>query len=217
VKVSEKGFVLQRVAYSESSIVLKCFTQHRGLKSFLLQGAKKKFAHLIQPLSPIEFNFNLKNQEQLAKMYEPHFFYQASDITFNNLKTSLVFFQSEVLTNVLIEGQIDEELFLFLTEEYRFLDQESFHPNYIVFWLFNLITLLGFDPTELDINEPINQHAPFVLSKLNYRSKEEWLNLVIDKTDRQQLIQGLLAYYQLKIPNFKAIKTLEVYQAIWYE
>lgn len=198
-------------------MVLKCFTQHYGLKSFLLQGAKKKFAHLIQALSPIEFNFNLKNQEQLANMYEPHFFYPASDIPFNNLKTSLVFFQNEVLSNVLIEGQIDEELFLFLSEEYRFLDQETFHPNYIIFWLFQLITLLGFDPTELDSDEPLSQHSTFVLSKLNYRSKEEWLSLVIDKTDRQQLIQGLLAYYQLKIPNFRVIKTLEVYQSIWYE
>lgn len=217
MKVSAKGFVLGRVAYSESSMVLKCFTQHYGLKSFLLQGAKKRFAHLIQPLSPIEFNFNLKNPEQLAKMYDPFVFYQASDIPFNNLKTSLIFFQYEVLSNVLIDGQIDEVLFHFLSEEYRFLDRETFHPNYLIFWLFQLITLLGFDPTELDTEETLNQNVNFTLSKLNYRTKGEWLNLRIQKNDRQKLIQGLLAYYHLKIPNFSVIKSFDVYQSIWYE
>lgn len=198
-------------------MVLKCFTQQFGLKSFLLNGAKKKFAHLIQPLSPIEFNFNIKNQEHLANMYEPSFFYLASDIPFNNLKKSLIFFQNEVLTNVLIEGQTDKELFAFLSEEYRFLDEVSYQPNYIIFWLIELIALLGFDSTAIEREEDIDHDNSFYLRKFKYRSKDEWLSLKIDKTDRQQLIQGLLAYYQLKIPTFKPIKTLEVYQSIWYE
>jgi DNA repair protein RecO (recombination protein O) len=214
MKISEKGFVLQRVAYSETSMVLKCFTLTHGLKSFLLQGAKKKFAHLIQPMSPIAFSFNLKNHEQLAKMYEPHLVIQATDIPFNNLKTSLVFFQNEVLSNVLIDGQIDEELFYFLLNEYQFLDEQTYHPNYIIFWLFKLIKILGFDPLALETSL---ENSTIHLNKLTYRTREDWLNLTLSKIERKQIVSGLLAYYQSAIPNFKPIKTLEVYQSIWYQ
>lgn len=215
LKISEQGFVLQRIAYSDTSSVLKCFTQQFGLKSFLLQGAKKKFPHLIQPFSPIEFSFNLKNHDQLAKMYNPCFFYQASDIPFQTLKSSIVFFQTELLINTLYDGQADQKMYRFLADEYRFLDQQDYHPNYLIYWLFELISILGFDPTELDVDESLNSNSPAFLGQLTYRTKEEWLALNINQKDRQKIIQGLLAYYQMKIPNFKPIKTLEVYQSIW--
>lgn len=217
MKIIDKAFVLQRTSYSETSYVVKCFTKNHGLKSFLIQGAKKKYANLIQSLSPIEFTYTFKNEEQLAKMYDVSFFYQPTSIQNSTKKTSIIFFQNEVLKNVIFEGEIDKQLFEFIFEEYCWLNENENLSNYIIYWLFQLIVYLGFDPKEIQENDFSYLGSKTLFNEFKSFSKNDVLTSTISKEIRAKIIEVILQYYKEKIPNFNSIKSLEVFHTIWYE
>ena len=80
--VSTEAIVLSYLKYSETSIIVKCFTQSDGLKSYLIKGvrsAKKKKINIgfFQPLTILEIDANHRNQGSLesirsAKIIKPY-------------------------------------------------------------------------------------------------------------------------------------------------
>ena len=64
MKQAEKGIVLSRTSYSESSLILKIITEHSGLQSFIFQGAKKKRVPFF-PLQLIEFEAYKRADSQI--------------------------------------------------------------------------------------------------------------------------------------------------------
>ena len=64
--ISTESISLNYVKYSETSIIVKCFTKSDGLKSYLIKGirsSKKKSLNigLFQPLTILEIDANHKN------------------------------------------------------------------------------------------------------------------------------------------------------------
>ena len=65
--ISTESISLNYVKYSETSIIVKCFTKSDGLKSYLIKGirsSKKKSLNigLFQPLTILEIDANHKNK-----------------------------------------------------------------------------------------------------------------------------------------------------------
>ena len=65
--ISTESISLNYVKYSETSIIVKCFTKSDGLKSYLIKGirsSKKKSINigLFQPLTILEIDANHKNK-----------------------------------------------------------------------------------------------------------------------------------------------------------
>ncbi|MGV3629568.1 MAG: DNA repair protein RecO [Bacteroidota bacterium] len=229
------GIVLNRISYSETSLVIKCFTKEHGLKAFMVQGGKKKYSSALQVMMPVEFSFYQK-KEELAKMYDPELFLNLTETQFHPLKSSYLFFQSEILVQCLKEGQIDAELFRFTMEELVWLNIHDNHANYLLCWLLELANILGFSPhvmdtsaTEFDlqngeINSGLLRHSQCVahpdiriLSHLLLSEKEARFELSIPKESRKFLLNLLLDYFKIHVSGFKYPKSLEVYQVIWYE
>ncbi|MFL2636648.1 MAG: recombination protein O N-terminal domain-containing protein [Flavobacteriaceae bacterium] len=66
--VSTESISLNYVKYSETSIIVKCYTKSDGIKSYLLKGIrspKKKSLNigLFQPLTILEIDANHKNRK----------------------------------------------------------------------------------------------------------------------------------------------------------
>ena len=71
--VSTEAISLNYVKYSETSIIVKCFTKSDGLKSYLLKGirtSKKKKINIgfFQPLTQLEIDANHRNNEKFMKI-----------------------------------------------------------------------------------------------------------------------------------------------------
>ena len=128
MRKTDIGIILNRISYSETSIIVKCFTRDNGLKAFLVQGGKKKYSSALQVMMPVEFTFYQK-KEELAKMYDPALVLNLQETQFDPLKSSYLFFQSEILLQCLKEGQIDAELFRFSMEELVWLNIHDNHAN----------------------------------------------------------------------------------------
>jgi len=235
MKLTEKGLLISRIPYSETSLIVRCFTQQHGLRAFLFQGARKKHGNTLMALAPIEFTYYQRSDSQLAKMTETQLFYTYRELPFHPVKSSIVFFQVEMLQLVLHEGVKDEYLFDFLVEELQWLDIATVYGNYPVYWMLELSRHLGFYPYLADaagkyfdleegrftLLEPRNhtyQKGPAVelLRDLLSHSKEEILAMGIGKESRKELMDLLFAYFKCHVPHFRGLKSIEVIESLWY-
>lgn len=234
MKSTEKGFLISRISFSETSLIVKCFTQNHGLKSFIFQGAKKKNAHVMMTLAPLEFTYYQRNDSQLGKMTEAQLFYTFMNLPFHPVKSGIVFFMAEMLQNVLHEDVKDTPLFDFIEEELMWLDQTTEMTNYPIYWLLELTQYLGFYPLIVDKNGAYFdlEDGQFVeLAPRNHTSqkgvtidflreiigdsKEQILALDIPKIQRKNVMKLLLDYFHFHIPNFKDLKSIEVIESLW--
>ena len=89
-----EGIVLQKVDYSETSLIVKVLTAEEGVLSFIYQGAKrkKKKGNLISPLAIINISYFNRADSAMGKItsVEPAVVYK--DLAFNPYKSSILFF-----------------------------------------------------------------------------------------------------------------------------
>lgn len=236
MKKTDQGFVLQKIAYSETSFIAKIFTKNNGLKAFMVKGGNKKFSSIFQALSHIEFTYYQKNEEQLANLYDPILISNFQEIYFNPLKQSVAFFETEFLLQCLHENQEDINLYNFILNELLYLNEVEFEANYLIFWIIELSSILGFRPNIVDENgvffDLINGEITKTNSMLSdsiqgdivqafttilSKEKEQLVRLNLKKEDRKEILKVLLHYFTLHVDTFKKIKSIEVYQTLWYE
>lgn len=234
MKSAEKGLLISRIPYSETSMIVRCFTQNHGLKSFLFQGAKKKTGHVLMAMAPIEFSSYQRSDSQLGKMTDAQLFHNFQELRFHPVKSGILFFKAEMLQNVLHEDVKDEILFEFLVEELKWLDHSTVYTNYPIFWLLELTQYLGFYPFLADpggkyfdledgqfVSAPPTNHTyqkgevAELLRELTNYSKEEILAWNISRENRKKLIKLLFDYYKFHIPNFRELKSIEVIESLW--
>ena len=104
--VTTEAIVLSKINYSETSLIVRCYTLSDGLKSYIVKGSKqgrngKKNAALFQPLNQLEITsqhkanrfFQFQNRQKSVNPYQT--------IPFAMNKLSVVLFLSEVLSSAL--------------------------------------------------------------------------------------------------------------------
>ena len=157
-----------------------------------------------------------------------------ASIPFDPVKSTIVFFQVEILANVLHEGVVDKHLFDFLVDELAWLDEHSTLANYPIYWMLEVSQQLGFYPLKTEENTPYfdlenGEFLPYIPSNFTYKSglevdvlgsllllpKELVLQFSIPKVLRKQVLQLLLNYFKHHIPNFNPTNSLEVIESIW--
>jgi DNA repair protein RecO (recombination protein O) len=234
VKNTERGLIISRISYSETSLILRCFTENHGMKSFLFPGAKKKKNQLIMPLAPIEFTFYQRNDSQMGKMTDTQLFETFTNLPFHPIKSGIVFFMAEMLQLVLHDDVKESLLFAFVVEELRWLDESTEFTNYPIYWLLELTQFLGFAPYIVDENGHVfdledgqiglhlphnhtSQTGPIVtlLKQLLTLDKTKLLATEITKTERKELMKLLFDYYQIHISTFRKLKSIEVLESMW--
>ena len=118
--VTTEAIVLSKINYSETSLIVRCYTLNDGLKSYIVKGSKqgrngKKNAALFQPLNQLEITSQHKAKSILSiskstKISNP---YQTIPYAMNKL--SVVLFLSEVLSSALKEEEANPPLFHFFS------------------------------------------------------------------------------------------------------
>ncbi len=101
--VTTEALVLSKTNYSESSLIVRCYTRSDGIKSYMIKGGKQgrkgnKTIAFFQPLNQLEITAQHKNKSGLSipksiKLSKPY-----QTIPFQIDKISVVLFLSELLT-----------------------------------------------------------------------------------------------------------------------
>ena len=234
--VKTKAIVISSLRYQEKSLIVKCFTETDGLKSYYIRDAfssKKSSQKIVyfRPLNIIEIEAVHKNKGTLEYFKEVrmahHYFSISSDIA----KTTMAIFISEVLHYCIKEEEKNQNLYSFLETALLWLDSHNETANFHLILLMEITKFLGFYPetpsetaTYFEMTEGV--FTPF--ETLSCLSANETLLLkklmalrfennvkVFHVSERHTLLKIMLDYYAFHLDGFKRPKSLEVLKEVF--
>lgn len=233
-----KGIVLHSFKYSESSIIVKIYTLHFGMQSYILKGVSNKKNKsqkaFLQPLSLVEINVYHKEKKglQSLKSIKPEVIYQT--VLFNVEKITIAFFIAEILEKLIKEEEPNENLFEFLHYSFQYLDADD--DNYIDFHLIFLAQLskyLGFFPQNVneemahyfdyengEFKKVLPNHTHFLEKEIAGDLKQIFIatyasKIKLTSSKRRQVLNAMIDYYTLHFHNLSNLKSIEVLKELY--
>jgi DNA repair protein RecO (recombination protein O) len=236
--LNTKAIVLSSIKYGETSLIVKCYTQEEGVKSYLIRGVLKpkkkgiKAAHF-QPLTQLKIIANHNTKNTLNSIKEVHVIHPYKSIHTNIVKQSVVLFLSEVLANSIQEEEQNLALYEYLETAFIWLDLHDKVTNFHLLFLLNLTGFLGFYPDTLEIHKKgfdllegtfsDSIHEKNVISNNDFYQFKKLLGIIFDtlenvaysKDERQLVLQVIIQYFKLHLGNFRDPKSLQVLEAVF--
>lgn len=238
MRTKNNSIVLSKLRYRDNDLIVKCYTQQRGVVSYLLKGVLKSKKGLsktvyFQALSQIQIEENYRPNQSLHFISEVKFNYIYKSLHSNIYKGAIVLFLSEILSNVLKEEEQNEDLFQFIAIAMEYLDNEDWFSNFHLLFLLKLTRYLGFQPENLDIDFPYfnlesgifeaANHGVYSISGENLTLLKRLLGINFDGLNtikisarqRQEFLNLLLYYFELHLGSFKKPKSLQVLNEVF--
>ena len=235
-----RGIVIRTIDYSESSIIVKIYTEQFGLQSYLIKGARRKKApikvNLFQSLSLLDLVVYKKEGKHLQTLKEASVETHFTSIFTDPAKTAILFFINEVLHKCLQEEEQNLELFSFLHETIQLLDtvEKNFSNLHLIF-LVKLSRYLGFFPQGnfSDVTPAFDLHEGKFVSKepahpdflikenslllnkiivSNYYSMDK---LVLSVKERKDLLAVLLRLYEMHLSFMGSISSHKILEQVF--
>ena len=174
-----------------------------------------------------------KNKKGLDILKEVKPIYHFNSLHTIIVKSSIVTFLLEILNNVLIEEQPDKELYQFICDSLVYLDQNQEITLYHMVFLLELTSFLGCypDTSNLGAEEFDLETASYIsysknkdlltgelLANFNLllgTKFDELKKISIAKTQRKELLNSILKYYQFHVPGYREPKSLIVLEQLF--
>ena len=233
------AIVLSQVKYSDNSLIVKCFTQAFGTRSYLLKGILKNkksplATALFQPLTLLELvvTNNDVASPSLEYIKEARLKTTYKSLHTHPYKSAVGIFLSELSSYICPPDTPDEELFNFMASQLVFFDQENFLVHFHLKFLVDLTQYLGFYPDTSAMESPFfnleegtfssTESAPslsgevlLLFKRVLTTSYPLLSQLHSSRGVRKVLLHQLLKYYQWHYPNFRKLKSVEVLEALF--
>jgi len=234
--VKTKAIVISSLKYQEKSLIVKCFTQSEGLKSYFVRDAfssrksNQKIAYF-QPLTILEIEAIHKNKGTLENFREIKIATPFQSIYSDIYKSTIVLFISEILHHSIHEEEKNEALFTFLETALNWLDTHNDIANFHLILLLEITKYFGFYPdisklenTFFEMKEGVfssfqalnslSEHESSLLKKLielRFDSDKKTFHSI----ERQIILKILIEYYSFHLEGFKKPKSLEVLREVF--
>ncbi len=228
---TDRGIFLWKTRYGDSGYVMRAFTLHHGMSSFLIQGLKGKRrsrAALLYPLAELEIEYSSSTKSDMKRIREIQALEPSQSVRHDLNKNAQAFFMAEILYRCLNEREADASLYTFIHTSIEWLDHHPDTSNFHLAFMVRLTRFLGFHPqgtpsprTFFDLREGLfttlrPSHTDYVepnlavmlgvlLSKGYQTDKND-----LHREDRQQVLETLLLYYRIHLDGLGTIKSLDV-------
>ena len=234
--VKTKAIVISSLKYQEKSLIVRCFTESHGLKSYFVRDAfssrksNQKIAYF-QPLTILEIEAVHKNKGTLENFKEIKIALPFQSIHSDIFKSTIVMFLSEILHHSIHEEEKNENLFAFLETALFWLDTHNEIANFHLILMLEATKYLGFYPDISEIEFPFfdtneGVFTPFHgLGSLSEHETNLFKKLISLKFDndqkifhvieRQIVLKVLIDYYSFHLEGFRKPKSLEVLAAVF--
>ncbi len=236
--VNTKAIVLSALKYGDTSLIVKCYTQEEGVKSYMIRGVlkpKKKGITIayFQPLTQLKIVANHNTKGNLNSIKDVQIYQPYKSIYTNIVKQSVVLFLSEVLSNAIQEEEKNTTLYEFLETAFTWLDLHDNVANFHLLFLLNLTGYLGFypdlsnnDKSGFDLLEGVFSDEisnKNVIYKNDFYQFKKLLGINFDalekvsfsKAERQVVLQIIIDYFKLHLGNFRTPKSLQVLETVF--
>jgi DNA repair protein RecO (recombination protein O) len=232
MRIGTQAIVLHSTRFGDTSAIVKMYTRQCGMISFMLKGIhnkKRNKAALIQPLSLIHIEMQLRQNKDLQLLNELRSDAPYSTIPFSMGKTAQVMFIAEVLARTIKEEERNDELFDFLHHSLEYFDQFPHElPDFHLKFLFEFSRFLGFYPVDnFDARNLYFQYTDGVFipyfndSCFEAESSEALVRLLrtgfnelhtlnFNRQQRKVLTTSILDYFRWHLPAISNLKTQRV-------
>ena len=195
-----------------------------------------------QPMTLLEITFDHRRQVQLQQLKDARLLTAWTSIPFSSEKLALSLFTAEFLYHALRSEQQNEPLFAYICDSIQWLDTvEAGYANFHLTFLMRLSRFLGFYPnlketekqdqksgellfdlregrfcTEVPLHRDFLKPSEASLIQLMMRMDFPTMHLYrLSHHDRNRIVEVLLQYYRLHIPQFPELKSLSILQELW--
>ena len=236
--VSTKAIVISKLKYGDNDLIVKCYTEHFGVQSYLLRGVlKSKKGKLrtayFQLLSQLEIIINYRQKRSLQSLNEVKPANIYNSIHSNVSKSAIAMFLAEVLSTILKEEENNESLYSYLETTLLWLDANDEVSNFHLLFLLNLSKYLGFYPdlSNSDMDFFNLEDGKFQFQKTGlYCITGDELNLFkqllgtnfdalntikINATRKQEFLNMILLYFELHLGSLKKPRSLQVLNQVF--
>ncbi|MBK9291894.1 MAG: DNA repair protein RecO [Bacteroidetes bacterium] len=234
-----RGIVLQQLRYSDSSLIVRIYSEQHGLLTFMVKGAYSRRSRfrpaLFQPLNLVDFVANVNPAKDFQYFSEVAVTYPYHSIPNLPDKRTMALFLAELLSKTLMEQGPNPMLFGFLHSSLQWFDlQDAHYTDFHLYFMLELSRFLGFYPrlqAEPDwqvfdlldgsfrrqpagLNYYINRDEALLLRKLAETSLQDLHKLDFNLIQRRRLLEILILYYQLHLPVFRGLQSHEVLRTV---
>lgn len=237
---STTGILLHTIKHSDSSAVLHVFTRDFGRKAYFLRGLSKKKnspRSILFPLAILELQVTDRDNKSLQQIKEVSMHKPTFELLSNPVKSSIAIFLNELLHRSIEVNYQNEVLYDFLENAIQLLDSASDVKNFHIWFMLELSKYFGFYPMKnADLRSSkfqfelesgtfagiggcsgafMDEITAAVLDEVLGMKFDELSLLGISSFDRKTLLQGLVEYFIIHVPNLKRVSSLEVLETVF--
>ncbi len=222
-----RGIIINFIAYRETSIIAKVYTEEFGIQTYIENGVRSSRGRnrmaLFQPATLLDLVVYMNPKKDIQRIAEIKCSNPYQTLPYDVLKSSIALFIVEILHKTLKEESENKPLFNFLNQTLTDLDEAriGFENTHLQF-LLNFAFYLGFAPqTAKEIGSQFKENgiqvvlSPDVENTLNhFIMGNNYAELNVSRTLRNELLNVLLSFYRLHIENLSEIKSVTVLREV---
>ncbi len=237
-----RGIVLRTVRYGETSLIVTLFTELFGIQTYMVNGVRSSKKNggksaFFQPAAMLDLVVYHHEQKSIQRIKEFSWLKIYSSIYDNIIKNNIALYIVELMAKCLKQPEQNEPLFYFCEDIFMALDEcnATVAANLSLFFALHLPHFFGFrltdnySPQEPVLNfregcfvaeEPLHpdfltgEQALVTSELLKVLQPAELSEMKLNKDFRRNLLMRYLYYYQLHIPDFGQLKTIQVLREV---
>ncbi len=234
------AIVLYTLKYNDKSYIVQLYTRETGRigASLTLSHTKKSRlkSALFQPLSVLEVVTEAKPTGDLHRIKEAKPAYVFTSLPYDAVKSAIALFLTEFLHRTLKAEDADADLFDYLYHSVRWLDMcEDAYANFHLVFLIRFAKFLGLHPNIDDYREgmwfdlaaglftdrPLTPDTCLsseeskrigLFMRMNYDTMRFFK---FSRRERSRMLDILMAYYRLHVPDFGELKSQNVLRTLF--
>jgi len=240
VIIKTKAVVLHSFKYSDSKLITDMLTESCGRVSCIAHAPKsgrgRVNRQLFQPLTLLEVVIEQRPESGLTPLREAQALRPFTSIPFSPLKLSIAMFMAEFLCSATRGDMADSAMYSYIENSLLWLDgrTERFANFHLVFAM-RLTRFLGFYPNtenyregdwfdlrsgcfvsqappHSDILAPAEARLISLMLRMNFPTMHLYR---MTRQERNRLLEIILLYYQIHVPGFRELKSVEVLRELF--
>ena len=193
---------------------------------------KLKNSHF-QPLSQIFIKYNKREKKKLNFLIDCKANNHCQNLYLDHRKSSIILFLNEILNMCILEESCNKELFSFLENSLKWLDNNDKISNFHMVFILNLLKYLGINPHLKSSNskflsfkngsfekeKPNDLYAEGdsvkVIIRLLGMKFDNCFMLKVSQVQKHEILKILLEYIEYHVQGFKQPKSLHILHQVF--
>jgi DNA repair protein RecO (recombination protein O) len=235
-----RAIILHKIKYTDSGIIVQAYTRDFGRQSFIVRGmrSRKSGKHnvLFQPMFILDIVFYYRESRSIQVLKEFSVSGSPAEIYSDVKKSCIAVFLAELLTSVLKEEAPNKELFDFIEDSIKYLnDSKQGFANFHIAFLAGLSSFLGFEPARqqntgdkyFDLMNGCFVSTPplhsvyaepeisAILAGFFSTSFDRMKSIPLNGPMRNEVLETMIRYFSMHLPGLKKISSLDVLKEIF--